>query len=50
MNPINQINFGSKFVRPIEPINTLIQAHSSVSQKIQQLQAFLYTKKLRGSW
>ena len=50
MNPINQINLGSKFVRPIEPINTLIQAHSNVCQKIQQLQAFLYTKKLRGSW
>ena len=45
MDLIDQINLGSEFVRPIEPINRLIQAHSNVHQKIQQLQAFLYTKK-----
>ena len=32
-------------MRPIELINRLIQTHSNEHQKIQQLQAFLYTKK-----
>ena len=53
MDLINQINLGNNFVRPIEPINRLIQTHPSnynittlTHQKIQQLQAFLYTKKI----
>ena len=37
---------GNNFVRSIEPINRLIQAHSNLHQKIQQLKAFLYTKKI----
>ena len=52
MELINQINLGNNFMKPIEPINRLIQTHPSycnivalTHQKIQQLQAFLYTKK-----
>ena len=37
MDLINQINLGSNFVRPIEPINGLIQTLSKLLQK--------YTKK-----
>ena len=37
MDLINQINLGSDFVRPIEPINKLIQTQSKLLQK--------YTKK-----
>ena len=50
MDLINQINLGSKFMRPIKSINRFIQAHSNVYQKkkkkTQQLQAFLYIKKI----
>ena len=31
---IISLDLGSKFVRPIEPINRLIQAHFNVHQKI----------------
>ena len=37
---------GNNFMRHIEPIHILIQAHSNLHQKIQQLKAFLYTKKI----
>ena len=33
MDLINQINLGSKFMRPIKSINRFIQAHSNVYQK-----------------
>ena len=46
MDLINQINLGNNFMRYIEPINRLIQTYSNGNQKIQQLQAFLYTKKI----
>ena len=45
MDLMNQINLSNNFMRPIELINRLIQTHSNEHQKIQQLQAFLYTKK-----
>ena len=37
---------GNNFVRPIEPINRLIQADSNLHQKIQQLQAFIHAKQI----
>ena len=46
MDLINQINLGNNFMRSIKPINRLIQTYSNGNQKIQQLQAFLYTKKI----
>ena len=50
MDLIIQINMGDNSMRPIEPINRLIQTqyhlqcyHTKISSK---LQAFLYTKKI----
>ena len=40
------MTMSNNFVRLIEPINRLIQAHSNLHQKIQELKAFLYTKKI----
>ena len=55
MDLINQINLGSKFMRPIKSINRFIQAHSNVYQKKKKKKPsnckHSYTlKKLRGSW
>ena len=40
MDLINQINFGSNFMRPIEPINRLIQTQSML------LQFTIHTEKI----
>ena len=50
MDLINQINLSSKFMGPIEPINRLVQAHSNVHQKIQQLQKMVFILVELWAW
>ena len=51
MDLINQINFGSNFMRPIEPINRLIQTQSKLLQKhtLKKLERFLARKGVLSS-
>ena len=47
MDLINQINWGNNFMGPIELIIKLIQTYFNGHKRIQQLQVFLYTKKIK---
>ena len=46
MDLINQVNLGNNFVRPIEPINRLIQTHSKHTKKSRNCKHSYTLKKI----